>query len=163
MSLPKKHRVTAGRAIKLSRVVVSAVFLLMMTALLTALSARVALGLHWVARIQVFPLALAGAVGALVTWFGITMLFGRVYCSSVCPMGTLQDIFRTCVIHPGLVGERLVISATHCLATGFGMRFCASWRVALLLEQGLCPLCSTPIALSGVLPPTWCDRCWNLL
>ncbi len=105
MSLPKIHRVTAGRAIKLSRVVVSAVFLLMMTALLTALSARVALGLHWVARIQVFPLALAGAVGALVTWFGITMLFGRVYCSSVCPMGTLQDIFSH-LCHSSRIGGR---------------------------------------------------------
>lgn len=32
------------------------------------------------------------SLGACITWLIITLLFGRVYCSSACPMGTLQDI-----------------------------------------------------------------------
>lgn len=93
MSSPGKHRVTAAHAIKLLRVAVSVAFMLMLTVLLTALSARVALAFDWVARVQILPLAMAGAVGALMAWFGLTMLFGRIYCSSVCPLGTMQDLF----------------------------------------------------------------------
>ena len=32
------------------------------------------------------------SLGALVTWLIITLLLGRIYCSSMCPIGTLQDI-----------------------------------------------------------------------
>lgn len=32
-----------------------------------------------------------GAIGFIVVLF-LTLLFGRVYCSSICPLGTLQDI-----------------------------------------------------------------------
>lgn len=31
-------------------------------------------------------------LGVLITWLIVTLLVGRVYCSSVCPIGTLQDI-----------------------------------------------------------------------
>ena len=30
-------------------------------------------------------------LGVLITWLIVTLLVGRVYCSSVCPIGTLQD------------------------------------------------------------------------
>lgn len=30
-------------------------------------------------------------IGVILFWCGMTMLFGRIYCSSVCPLGTLQD------------------------------------------------------------------------
>ncbi len=63
------------------------------TLLFTTLDARLALRLGWVARLQIFPLAMAGAFTALAAWLLATLLFGRVYCSSVCPMGALQDIF----------------------------------------------------------------------
>lgn len=32
------------------------------------------------------------SLGACITWLIITLLLGRVYCSTACPMGTLQDI-----------------------------------------------------------------------
>lgn len=63
------------------------------TLLFTTLDARLALRLGWVARLQIFPLAMAGAFTALAAWLLATLLFGRVYCSSACPMGALQDIF----------------------------------------------------------------------
>lgn len=88
-----RHRVSVGRVAKLLRVAVSVAFLLLLTALMTVVTARVALALDCVARIQVFPLALGGAAAALMVWFGLTLLFGRFYCSSVCPMGTLLDVF----------------------------------------------------------------------
>ncbi|MCM1006255.1 MAG: 4Fe-4S binding protein [Prevotella sp.] len=45
--------------------------------------------------LQISPaLAAAGigaSVGAALLWLVATLLFGRIYCSSVCPAGTLQD------------------------------------------------------------------------
>lgn len=62
------------------------------TLLFTTLNARIALSLGWAAKLQVMPLAMTGALTSLAGWLVITLIFGRVYCSSVCPMGTLQDI-----------------------------------------------------------------------
>lgn len=46
----------------------------------------------WLAKIQLFPAILA--LNAVITVFLIllTLLFGRVYCSVICPFGILQDI-----------------------------------------------------------------------
>ncbi len=41
---------------------------------------------------QLVPAALAFSVFVLVFWMFATVIFGRIYCSSICPMGTLQDI-----------------------------------------------------------------------
>ncbi|MBD5357849.1 MAG: 4Fe-4S binding protein [Bacteroides sp.] len=43
------------------------------------------------ARVQIVPSAIASGMGVIIVWLGITFLFGRIYCSSVCPLGTLQD------------------------------------------------------------------------
>lgn len=45
-----------------------------------------------VPEVQIVPSLLASGLGAIVVWFGITFLFGRVYCSAVCPVGILQDL-----------------------------------------------------------------------
>lgn len=51
-------------------------------------------------RLQFFPSIMHFIVLSFSTWalgflivIGLTLLFGRVYCSSICPLGTLQDIF----------------------------------------------------------------------
>ena len=45
----------------------------------------------WTVRIQLMPAALALSVAAAVI-LAVTLVFGRVYCSAVCPMGILQDV-----------------------------------------------------------------------
>lgn len=75
------------------RVVVSLAILVAATLAVTSLGACLPLWLGWVESIQVVPLALAGGVTGLATWMAVTLIFGRIYCSSVCPLGTLQDIF----------------------------------------------------------------------
>lgn len=47
----------------------------------------------WVAGVQIIPAIQAMSVVTFVVWLLVTLMFGRVYCSSVCPFGTLQDIF----------------------------------------------------------------------
>ncbi len=36
---------------------------------------------------------MSGALTTLGVWLLITLIFGRIYCSTVCPLGVLQDIF----------------------------------------------------------------------
>lgn len=43
--------------------------------------------------IQFMPAVLSYMLGISIFWLLIVMMFGRLYCSTVCPLGTLQDIF----------------------------------------------------------------------
>lgn len=49
--------------------------------------------LGWMAEIQFFPALLALNVGVFVALVLLTLIFGRVYCSIICPLGVLQDLF----------------------------------------------------------------------
>lgn len=46
----------------------------------------------WLARVQFVPAVLALNVGVIVSLVVLTLLFGRVYCSVVCPLGAFQDV-----------------------------------------------------------------------
>lgn len=46
----------------------------------------------WMAKIQFLPAVLAMNVVAIVLIVLLTLLFGRIYCSIICPLGVLQDI-----------------------------------------------------------------------
>lgn len=43
-------------------------------------------------KAQIIPSAIATAMGAILFWIIMTFLLGRVYCSTVCPVGTFQDL-----------------------------------------------------------------------
>lgn len=43
-------------------------------------------------RIQFVPALLSLSAAVVVGWIVLTLLLGRVYCSSVCPMGIFQDV-----------------------------------------------------------------------
>lgn len=47
----------------------------------------------WLAKIQFLPEVLALNLGVVVFLILLTLLFGRVYCSVICPLGVMQDIF----------------------------------------------------------------------
>ena len=49
-------------------------------------------GFHVLAHIQLIPALLMLNVAALAFLLVLTLLFGRVYCSSICPMGVYQDV-----------------------------------------------------------------------
>ncbi len=49
--------------------------------------------LGWLAKIQFLPALLALNVGVVAVLVVLTLLFGRVYCSVICPLGVFQDIF----------------------------------------------------------------------
>ena len=41
---------------------------------------------------QIIPSAIQATFGATVAWIIATLLFGRIYCATACPLGTLQDL-----------------------------------------------------------------------
>ena len=43
-------------------------------------------------RLQIIPSALGVTIGATAFWLVVTFVVGRFYCSTVCPLGTLQDL-----------------------------------------------------------------------
>lgn len=49
--------------------------------------------LGWIAKIQLLPAVLAVNVVVVGVFLLFTILFGRTYCSVICPMGVMQDIF----------------------------------------------------------------------
>jgi len=53
--------------------------------------------LHVLAHIQFSQAFLAGMVGIVVVWLVVVILFGRVYCSAICPFGIMQDMFSRVV------------------------------------------------------------------
>lgn len=48
--------------------------------------------LGWTAKIQFLPALLALNVGVVGFFVLLTLVFGRVYCSVICPLGVMQDI-----------------------------------------------------------------------
>lgn len=50
--------------------------------------------LHGLTHLQFIPALLSLSVGILAFLVVLTLLFGRVYCSTLCPMGIYQDIAR---------------------------------------------------------------------
>lgn len=48
----------------------------------------------WMAKLQFLPSCLALNIAVIVGVLLVTLLFGRLYCSVICPLGVLQDIFN---------------------------------------------------------------------
>ncbi len=63
------------------------------TLLLLGIGFKVHLWAGWVAKIQFLPALLALNFGVLSLLIVATLIFGRIYCSVVCPLGIMQDFF----------------------------------------------------------------------
>ena len=46
----------------------------------------------WLAKIQFLPAVLALNVGIVAALIMLTLVFGRIYCSVICPLGVFQDV-----------------------------------------------------------------------
>ncbi|MDE7092867.1 MAG: 4Fe-4S binding protein, partial [Muribaculaceae bacterium] len=79
--------------LKYLRIIVSVALLIISSAFAAGIGAVFSIELGWIERIQFIPAILFISVTTVLLWIVVTFVFGRVYCSSVCPLGTLQDIF----------------------------------------------------------------------
>ncbi|MBO5296235.1 MAG: 4Fe-4S binding protein [Candidatus Homeothermus sp.] len=74
------------------RIVISVAIFVMVTLLWVEYSELFLRPLGWVSHIQMFPVAVGLSVSMIAFWLLVAVLFGRVYCSTVCPVGTWLDI-----------------------------------------------------------------------
>ena len=74
------------------RVTLAAVFFTLITLLFLDFTGTLHTWLGWLAKIQFLPALLALNVGVVVALVLLTLLFGRIYCSVVCPLGVIQDV-----------------------------------------------------------------------
>ncbi|MBP3227534.1 MAG: 4Fe-4S binding protein [Bacteroidaceae bacterium] len=47
----------------------------------------------WLAKVQAVPAVLALNFVVVAALVAVTLIFGRIYCSVICPLGILQDVF----------------------------------------------------------------------
>lgn len=74
------------------RVTLAAVFFTLITLQFLDFTGTLHTWLGWLAKIQFLPALLALNVGVVVALVLLTLLFGRIYCSVVCPLGVMQDV-----------------------------------------------------------------------
>ena len=75
------------------RISLATVCFVLVTLLLTGINWQLTQHIGWLARIQFLPALLALDYTMLLVLVVITLLFGRIYCSVICPLGILQDLF----------------------------------------------------------------------
>lgn len=78
--------------LKKIRVALASVFLLGLTWLFLDFTGTAQLWFGWMAKLQFLPAVLAVNVGVVVLLVALTIIFGRIYCSVICPLGVFQDI-----------------------------------------------------------------------
>lgn len=69
------------------------IVILLITLLFLDFSGTIHAWFGWLAKIQFLPALLALNVGVIVGLVVLTLLFGRIYCSVICPLGIMQDGF----------------------------------------------------------------------
>ena len=74
------------------RITAAAVFFTVITLLLLDFTGTLHAWFGWMAKIQFLPALLALNVGVVAFLVILTLLFGRVYCSVICPLGVFQDV-----------------------------------------------------------------------
>lgn len=89
--------------LKKIRLILAALFFAFITLLFLDFSGTIHAWFGWMAKIQFIPALLAINVGVLVGLLLLTIVFGRLYCSVICPLGVFQDI----VARVGKIGRKL--------------------------------------------------------
>ena len=74
------------------RIVLAVVFFVCITLLFLDFTGTVHAWLGWMAKVQFLPAVLALNVGVIALLVVLTLVFGRVYCSVICPLGVFQDV-----------------------------------------------------------------------
>ena len=74
------------------RITLASVFFICITLLFADFTGTLHVWFGWMAKIQFFPALLALNAIIVIATIVITIVFGRIYCSVICPLGVFQDI-----------------------------------------------------------------------
>lgn len=78
--------------LKRIRRILSFLFFCLITLLFLDFTGTIHLWFGWMAKIQFLPAVLALNVFVISTLILLTLIFGRIYCSVICPLGVMQDL-----------------------------------------------------------------------
>ena len=90
--------------LKKTRIALAAIFLAGLTLLFVGIGHQ---WWGWMAKLQFLPSCLALNAGVIAGVLLLTLLFGRIYCSVICPMGVYQDVIIWLRRHFGLLLNRI--------------------------------------------------------
>ncbi len=79
--------------LKQIRIVLATVMMLCITWLFLDFTGTAHHWLSWMTKIQFLEAVLAANVAVVAALIALTLIFGRIYCSVICPLGIMQDIF----------------------------------------------------------------------
>jgi 4Fe-4S binding domain. len=77
--------------LKKIRLIIAAVFFVLLTLLFLDFTGVLHKWFGWLAKIQLLPAIVAVNVVVIVSLTLLTLIFGRIYCSIICPLGAFQD------------------------------------------------------------------------
>jgi polyferredoxin len=80
------------RTLRIARIAISIVVTLLITLAVLNVGGIAERAGQWLASVQIIPAILALSAVWMVFWTAVALFFGRVYCSTMCPLGTLQDV-----------------------------------------------------------------------
>lgn len=75
------------------RIILASLFFISITLLFLDFTGSLHAWLGWMAKVQFLPAIMALNAIVLLVLIVLTLLFGRLYCSVICPLGIFQDIF----------------------------------------------------------------------
>ena len=78
--------------LKKIRTILAAVVFVLVTLLFLDFTGTLHHWLGWLAKIQFLPAVMALNVIVIVALVVLTLVFGRIYCSIICPLGVFQDV-----------------------------------------------------------------------
>lgn len=76
-----------------TRIILAALFFIGLTLLFLDFTGTLHAWLGWMTKVQFLPAVLALNVAVVVVLIVLTLVCGRIYCSVICPLGVLQDLF----------------------------------------------------------------------
>ncbi len=100
----------------------------------------------WIARAQFMPAVLALDFAVIAATIAATLLFGRIYCEAVCPLGVTQDILRKASFLKRL-GVRRVCPRLPVSRPVWIVRLCVLAAVIILAAAGLGAFWLDPYAI----------------
>ncbi|MCM1292014.1 MAG: 4Fe-4S binding protein [Bacteroides sp.] len=81
-----------NKLLRIIRIVVSLLAFVVLTLGLVTASWQIPLLFDWLCDVQLRWVVSLMSVTVFSAWILLTLLFGRIYCSSVCPLGTMMDL-----------------------------------------------------------------------
>ena len=88
--------------LKKLRRTIACIFLAAITLLFLDFTGSLHAWFGWMAKIQFLPALLSLNLLIVISLVVLTIIFGRIYCSVICPLGIMQDLFA----HLGLKSSK---------------------------------------------------------